>query len=136
MHFLVISICEDAKGKLENLSCGKYILHSPQAWSLVVSVHSSSPTQEILSKPSSDAVFSFRPKASLRAELTNTCITTKAFSISLCCNGLGQNRLKYICYMELFNFLRCCVYSSSHRSQTSKRSRAPTHLLWQWQRLV
>lgn len=104
MHFLVISICEDAKGKLENLSCGKYILHSPQAWSLVASVHSSSPTQEMLSKAGSDPVLSFRPKALLGAELANTCITTKVLCISMCCNGMGQNRLKHICYLELFNF--------------------------------
>lgn len=99
MHFLVISICEDAKGKLENLSCGKYILHSPQAWPLVASVHSSSPIQELLSKPGSDPVLSLRPKALLGAELTNTCIMMKAFSISFCNNGLRQNRLKYICYL-------------------------------------
>lgn len=29
MHFLAISICEDANGKLDNLSCEKYILYSP-----------------------------------------------------------------------------------------------------------
>lgn len=136
MHFLVISICEDDKGKLENLSCAKHILHSPQAWSLVASVHSSSPFQEMLSKPAADPVLSLRPKVLLGAELTNTCVMRKASSISLCGNSLGQNRLKYICYLELFNFIWDCTSSSSQRSQTTKKVKGTTHHLWQWQRLA
>lgn len=125
MHFLVICICEDANGKLENLSCEKYILHFPQAWRLVASAHSSSPIQEMLSKPGADPVLSFSSKMLLGAELTSTCNTMEVLSISLCCNGLGQNRLKHICYLVLFNFLWNCAYYFSQRSQILKRSRAP-----------
>lgn len=91
----------------------------------MASLHSSSPIQEMLSKPGADPVLSFSSKMLLGAELPSTCNTVEVLSISLCCNGLGQNRLKHICYLVLFNCLWNCAYYSSQRSQIPQRSRAP-----------